>query len=196
MAQQFMVMMSLGLSRFPRIQTGRHRGYFILDEDERRQPIRSRRRARSLAHAVLLIAYMLLVVFLAEQLAHPIDYLIETLQGAGAARRRDHRHAGGDAGSHRRYTRRAGEQPAALDQYFLGSVLSTIGLTVPIMLVISYLTAQEVYLGLVSANNLLLAIRSSVNVVNLASGRTNSLHGAVHVMLFATIIMVIQAEEN
>ena len=41
---------------------------------------------------------------------------------------------------------------------FLGSVLSTIGLTVPVMLVISYLTAHEVFLGLASANNLLLAV--------------------------------------
>jgi len=70
-------------------------------------------------------------------------------------------------------------------------VLSTIGLTVPIMLVISYMTAHEVHLGLVPANNLLLAVTLVVSVVTFASGRTNILQGAVHVMLFAAFLMLI-----
>lgn len=74
---------------------------------------------------------------------------------------------------------------------FLGSVLSTIGLTVPVMLAISHFTKHEVYLGLTRANNLLLVLTLGVSVVTFASGRTNILQGAVHVMLFAAILMLI-----
>ncbi|MGH6665747.1 MAG: calcium:proton antiporter, partial [Pseudolabrys sp.] len=74
---------------------------------------------------------------------------------------------------------------------FLGSVLSTIGLTVPVMLAISYFTGHEVYLGLTAANDLLLVLTLGVSVVTFASGRTNILQGAVHVVLFAAFIMLI-----
>ena len=190
--QMFLVVMSVGLyAAFLAIQTGRHRGYFILDEsaEEAAGPAKA---ARPLArHAVLLIAYILPVVFLAEQLAHPIDYLIETLQVPTPL--------GGVIIAMLVATPEAiGATRAALVNsvqrsinIFLGSVLSTIGLTVPIMLVISYLTHHEVYLGLVSANNLLLAVTLAVSVVTFASGRTNILQGAVHVMLFAAFLMLI-----
>ena len=190
--QMFLVVMSVGLyAAFLAIQTGRHRGYFILDEsaEEAAGPAKA---ARPLVrHAVLLVAYILPVVFLAEQLAHPIDYLIETLQVPTPL--------GGVIIAMLVATPEAiGATRAALVNsvqrsinIFLGSVLSTIGLTVPIMLVISYLTHHEVYLGLVSANNLLLAVTLAVSVVTFASGRTNILQGAVHVMLFAAFLMLI-----
>ncbi len=190
--QSFLVVMSLGLyAAFLAIQTGRHRGYFILDEDETEAvgPIKATGpRAKP---AGLLIVYILPVVFLAEQLAHPIDYLIETLKVPEPL--------GGVIIAMLVATPEAiSATRAALVNsvqrsinIFLGSVLSTIGLTVPIMLVISYLTAHEVHLGLTSANNLLLAVTLVVSVVTFASGRTNILQGAVHVMLFAAFIMLI-----
>jgi Ca2+:H+ antiporter len=184
--------MSLGLyAAFLAIQTGRHRGYFILDEDKEETAGPVKAKGPLAKHAVLLIVYILPVVFLAEQLAHPIDYLIETLKMPDAL--------GGVIIAMLVATPEAiGATRAALVNsvqrsinIFLGSVLSTIGLTVPIMLVISYWTAHEVYLGLVSANNLLLAVTLVVSVVTFASGRTNILQGAVHVMLFAAFIMLI-----
>ena len=190
--QFFLVVMSLGLyAAFLAIQTGRHRGYFILDEDKEETAGPVKAKGPLAKHAVLLIVYILPVVFLAEQLAHPIDYLIETLKMPDAL--------GGVIIAMLVATPEAiGATRAALVNsvqrsinIFLGSVLSTIGLTVPIMLVISYWTAHEVYLGLVSANNLLLAVTLVVSVVTFASGRTNILQGAVHVMLFAAFIMLI-----
>ncbi len=74
---------------------------------------------------------------------------------------------------------------------FLGSVLATIGLSVPFMLAISYFTGRTVDLGLNPANNLLLLLTLLVSVVTFASGRTNILQGAVHVMLFAAFLMLI-----
>jgi Ca2+:H+ antiporter len=73
----------------------------------------------------------------------------------------------------------------------LGSVLSTIGITVPVMLTISYFTAHEVYLGLDAANDLLLVLTLAVSIVTFASGRTNVLQGAVHVVLFFAFVMLI-----
>ena len=79
--QVFLVVMSVGLyAAFLAIQTGRHRAYFIMDENEAEAAGPAKAKGPLARHAVLLVAYILPVVFLAEQLAHPIDYLIETLQ--------------------------------------------------------------------------------------------------------------------
>jgi Ca2+:H+ antiporter len=189
--QVFLVFMSVALySAFLIIQTGRHRGYFTSEEGGETRA--SKPLARSLTRsAVLLIAYILPVVFLAEQLANPIDYLIETQHLPAPL--------GGVIIALLVATPEAiAAIRAALDNKMqrsinisLGSVLSTIGLTVPAMLAISYLTQHEVYLGLVAADNLLLVVTLAVSVVTFASGRTNILQGVVHIMLFAAFVMLI-----
>ena len=73
----------------------------------------------------------------------------------------------------------------------LGSVLSTTGLTVPTMLIVSHLTGHEIYFGLSGANSVILILTLAVSVVTFASGRTNILQGAVHVILFAAFLMLI-----
>ncbi|MFL5281731.1 MAG: calcium:proton antiporter [Rhodopila sp.] len=81
--KDFLVLVAVGLyAAFLTIQTGRHSGYFQEDEvagvghaDQAGEAPPSLAR-----HAALLVAYLVPVVFLAEQLAHPIDYLIETLR--------------------------------------------------------------------------------------------------------------------
>ena len=83
--QVFLVVMSVGLyCAFLAIQTGRHRSYFTLEEgNEKRRA--ARKTAPPLAlNAVLLIAYMVPVAFLAEDLALPIDYFIETMRAPAA----------------------------------------------------------------------------------------------------------------
>jgi Ca2+:H+ antiporter len=191
--QVFLVLVSIGLyATFLAIQTGRHRGYFTLgEEDDGREkpPVRGGR--PRLWHSALLIAYIMPVVFLAEQLANPIDYLIETLRFPQAL--------GGVIIAMLVATPEAvGATRAAVANkvqrsvnIFLGSVLSTIGLTVPIMLAISFFTDHEVHLGLESANQLLLAVTLAVSLVTFASGRTNILQGAVHVVLFSAYVMLI-----
>jgi Ca2+:H+ antiporter len=194
-AQQiFLTFVCAGLyCAFLAIQTGRHRGYFtaaerIVDEHEAAAPTHAHPLLR---HAVLLIAYMLPIAFLAEELARPIDYLIETLHAPDAL--------GGVVIAIIVATPEAiGAMRAAMANrlqlsvnIFLGSVLSTIGLTVPIMLVISHLTGKVVFLGLSGANNVLLLLTLAVSVVTFASGRTNILQGAVHVVLFGAFVLVI-----
>lgn len=191
--QVFLVIMSVGLyGAFLAIQTGRHRGYFTDDGDgEQRVRGRGDKQAPVYRHATLLILYMAPVAYLAEQLAHPIDYLIETLRMPTAI--------GGVAIALLVATPEAiGATRAAFANrlqrsinIFLGSVLSTIGLTVPFMLAISYFTGHVIDLGLTPANDLLLVLTLVVSVVTFASGRTNILQGAVHVMLFAAFLMLI-----
>ena len=74
---------------------------------------------------------------------------------------------------------------------FLGSVLATIGLTIPSMMVISHLTGKKLVLGLQNADLVLLPLTFGVSIVTFASGRTNILQGAVHLLLFAAYLMLI-----
>src|SRR5271165_4799395 len=73
-----LALLTVGLySVFLGVQTGRHRGYFSLSEtDEVVQHKEATSAPHSLPyHVLLLTLYILPVVYLAEQLAHPVDYL-------------------------------------------------------------------------------------------------------------------------
>ena len=74
---------------------------------------------------------------------------------------------------------------------FLGSILSTIGLTVPAMVLISELTGQHIILGVEHADLIMLLLTLAVSMVTFASGRTNILQGMVHLVLFAAYILLI-----
>ncbi|HEX4370069.1 MAG TPA: hypothetical protein VH019_01890 [Rhizomicrobium sp.] len=186
--QLFVTLMCLGLyGAFLAIQTGPHRDYFATKTGH----VRPRSGRDSwLRHGVLLLAYMLPIVLLAEELAHPIDYMIETLHMPDAL--------GGVVIAVIVATPEAvGAVRAALANQlqqsvniFLGSVLSTIGLTVPVMLVISRFTGRAVYLGLSGGNDVLLLLTLAVSVVTFSSGRTNILQGAVHVVLFGAFLLL------
>jgi Ca2+:H+ antiporter len=196
----FLVIMSVGLyAAFLAMQTGRHRGYFMLgsdgeDEDAEQAAEDAEilaERAPLARHAVLLLVYMAPVVFLAEQLAKPVDYLVETLNEPAAL--------GGvimavlvatpeAIGAVRAATRDHLQRAVNI---FLGSVLSTIGLTVPIMVAISYVTGRGMVLGLQHTDFVMLLLTLGVSVVTFASGRTNVLQGAVHLLLFVAYLLLI-----
>ncbi len=74
---------------------------------------------------------------------------------------------------------------------FLGSVLSTIGLTVPAMVLVSHLIGRDLALGLQHTDSVMLLLTLAVSVVTFASGRTNVIQGAVHLILFATYLLLI-----
>jgi Ca2+:H+ antiporter len=74
---------------------------------------------------------------------------------------------------------------------FLGSVLSTIGLTVPAMVLISHIIGRDIVLGVEHADSVMLLLTLAVSVVTFASGRTNVIQGAVHLILFATYLLLI-----
>jgi len=190
----FLILASVSLyGAFLAIQTSRHRGYFTLgDKTVAHNDGQQSAASGALAsHIVLLALYMLPVVFLAEQLAHPVDYLIETLHIPTAL--------GGMSMAVLVATPEAigAVRAANADDLqrsvniFLGSVLSTIGLTVPAMLAISELSGRSLTLGLQGTDFVMLLLTLAVSVVTFSSGRTNVLQGAVHLILFAAYLLLI-----
>ena len=73
----------------------------------------------------------------------------------------------------------------------LGAALATIGLTIPAVLAISLFTGHTIELGLESVDIVLLTLTLLVSVVNIGSGRTNILQGAVHLILFISYVILI-----
>jgi Ca2+:H+ antiporter len=189
----FLILASLGLyGAFLAVQTGRHRGYFIEDQggpgDDGDGDTDNPR--PTWQHAVLLLCYMAPVVLLADELGRPVDYFIETLDVPTAA--------GGLAIALLVATPEAiGAVRAAIGNHlqravniFLGSVLATIGLTVPAMLIVSHLAHRSMILGVQGADQVMLLLTLAVSVVTFASGRTNVLQGAVHLLLFAAYLLL------
>ena len=116
--QVFLVIMSVGLyAAFLAIQTGRHRGYFTLEEEsevhEHGKPA-----TRSLRWHALLADRLHGAGGVPRRAARASDRLFHRdAARPGRARRRHHRHAGGDAGSDRGDARGHRQHAAALDQY-------------------------------------------------------------------------------
>jgi len=190
--EAFLAVMTVGLYVvFLIIQTRRHRGYFKLGEAEEETTSAPRGRHPLGVQTCLLVAYLVPVVFLAEQLAHPIDALIEDVRAPAAL--------GGviiavlvatpEAMSAVRAARANHLQRSV--NIFLGSVLATSSLTIPCMMVISHLTGRRLILGLQNAELVLLPLTLAVSIVTFASGKTNILQGAVHLLLFAAYLMLI-----
>jgi Ca2+:H+ antiporter len=178
---------------FLALQTHRHRGYFMpSDNASEAKNIAVTHTRKSVAwHAVMLGAYMVPVVFLVEKLAHPVDYVVETMHKPAAL--------GGLAMAILVATPEAigAVRAASANQLqrsiniFLGSVLSTIGLTIPAILVISEMTHHPVMLGLQHSDLLMFVLTLTLCVVTFSSGRTNILQGAAHLTLFAAYLFLI-----
>ena len=189
MQETFLSIMSICLyAAFLVIQTGRHRGFFVLEAEG----LPHHAEGGSLwKHVFFLAAYMLPVVFLAEHLAPPTDYVIETLKAPVAL--------GGLAIAVLVATPEAiGATKAAFNNHlqramniFLGSVLATIGLTIPAMLLIGRLTGHTIFLGVEHGNQVLLLLTLFLSAITFTSGRTNILQGLVHVLLFFAYILLI-----
>ncbi|OWW04824.1 calcium:proton antiporter [Rhizobium sp. R72] len=190
--QTVLAFISVGLyGVFLTLQTGRHKGFFIDDTGEATAEHIKTAEGPLWFPVMLLVAYMALVVFLVEQLAAPIDYFIETLRAPAAL--------GGvimavlvatpEAISAVRASVANRLQRSV--NIFLGSVLSTIGLTVPAMLVISHLTGHHVVLGLERTDTVMLVLTLALSIITFASGRTHLMQGAVHLVLFVAYVLLI-----
>ena len=66
-----------------------------------------------------------------------------------------------------------------------GALVSTVGLTIPVVLIIGALTGQDVVLGESPANLLLLGVTVMLSVTTLASKKVTAMHGAAHLVVFA-----------
>jgi len=73
----------------------------------------------------------------------------------------------------------------------LGSVLATISLTIPAVLVIGFMTHQSITLGLDAVDTTMLVLTLAVSTITFSSPRTNLLLGAVHLVLFVAYLVLI-----
>ena len=188
----FLIFMSLALyGVFLAIQTLRHRHYFLERDEPEPAPLHPHLDLKPAAwHGALLVLYIVPIVLLSKQIAVPIDYAVtrvgapyalvgflvaalvlapESLAAVRAA---------------------AGNQLQRSMNLLLGSVLASISLTIPAVLAIGMLTGRDVILGLDSIDLLQLVLTLAVATLTYASGRTNILLGAVHMLLFCAYVVL------
>jgi Ca2+:H+ antiporter len=191
----FAVVSLLLYAIFLLIQTLRHRGYFLdLQETATKHSPHHLPRVRSTGfHALMLLLYLATVIFLAEKFAVPLDNSIETFnmpQAFGgaiiAALVLSPEGLGGITASVHNQLQRS-------INILFGSVLATIGLTIPAVLMIGLLTKRPVALGLQGGNLPLLLLTLAVSVVTFTSRKTNVLQGCIHLLLFAVFVLLIFA---
>jgi len=197
--EAFLIVMCIGLyAVFLAIQTTRHRAFF-LDRIEEASPAGAPGEAHDHSpgvrstphHTLLLLVYLGLVILLAEKLAVLLDHGIETL-GAPTA-------LGALAvailvlapeGLAGIQAARANRMQRSVN-ILLGSVLATLALTIPAVMIIGLAQGYTVVLGLEPVEEAMLLLTLLVSMLTFASGRTNILQGAVHLMLFLSYLMLL-----
>lgn len=173
------------------IQTVRHRGFFTEQEEPAPQPSADHAQYATWAHVFLLMATLLPIVLLSKKMASFVDHGINSLHLPAAL-------GGVVIATIVLASEGMSAVRAALDNRLqravnlcLGAALSTIGLTVPAVLLIGTFTGQLVILGLGAQMQVMLALTLIVCVQTFGSGRTNVLHGAVHLVLFLAYLALI-----
>jgi Ca2+:H+ antiporter len=188
----FAGVMSLALyAAFVFVQTVRHRDYFLpVDTGDTTLHAEPPSVRDSVLSLLLLLVCLVAVVGLAKTLAPLINagvqaigapplvvgiaiamlvLLPETLAAARAAR--------------------ANRLQTSLN-LALGSALATIGLTIPVVAVLSVVLGFPLTLGLPAKEMVLLALTLIVSVLTLGSGRATVLQGTVHLVLFAAFLFL------
>lgn len=179
------------------LQTGRHQGFFIAvgrgGEEESGSPLPHRAPAAGSTgrHVLLLIANILPIIILSKSLAKLLDQGIAAL-GAPTA-------LSGIIIAMIVFTPEgisalkavAANQLTRAINLCLGAATSTLGLTVPAVLLIGLMTGQPVVLGLAPANMVLLAATLILNSLTFSGSRTTMLEGAVHLSLFFVYLVLV-----
>ena len=192
--EDFLIVTSLILyGIFLGVQTSRHRHYFTEGgvvggaEDGGHDLV-----VRSTGfHSAMLLLYLGGVIVLAEKLAIPLDNCVEQFgmpQAFGGAI---------VAGLVLAPEGLAAIKAAARNQLqrsvniLHGSVLATIGLTIPAVLTIGLITDRKMTLGIEGGNLPLLVLTLGSSIVTFGSGRTSVLQGCIHLLLFGVFILLI-----
>jgi Ca2+:H+ antiporter len=188
----FLSLMSVGIYIiFLFVQNHRHRGFFMMpgeEEDAAGQEHESPR--PTFYHAAMLACYGLPLVLLAKQMAAPLDAMVMKL-GAPTA-------LGGFVMAVLVLTPESiAAVRAALDNrlqrsvnILLGSVLASIGLTIPLVIAVSLVTGRSLTLGLDSASSVMLMLSLLTSFLTFSLPRTNVLLGCVHLLLFGAYLML------
>jgi len=180
------------------LQTGRHKGFFVepangdqvavVDADVA-TPAHSKRKL--FGHVTMLLVHILPIVILSKSLAKVLDHGIAAM-GAPPA-------LGGvviamlvftPEGISALIAIRRNQLTRAIN-LCLGGATSTVGLTVPAVLIIGLITGQKVVLGLPPASIVLLAATLILSGLTFSGSRTTMLEGAVHLSLFAVFLVLV-----
>jgi Ca2+:H+ antiporter len=191
----FLSVMSIGIyGVFLFVQNRLHRGFFVmpdgttLETDE--LPEHGDSPLSTTFHIVMLGVYGLPLVMLAKQMSYPLDAMVENL-GAPMA-------IGGflmallvltpESVSAIRSARDNRLQRSV--NILLGSVLASIGLTIPLVIAISLFTGRALVLGIDAVDTVMLLLTLFTSVVTFSQPRTNLLLGCVHLLLFLAYLML------
>jgi len=195
----FVAVTSVGLyAIFVLIQTMRHSQYFMESTDVvvalTKSTHHHQLQVRSTGfHAAMLLLYLITVVSLSEKFGIPLDNCIEHFgmpQAFGGAIVASLVLAPEGIGAIEATLRNQLQRSVNI---LLGSVLATIGLTIPAVLTIGLITNRSIVLGVQGGNLPLLLLTLAVSVVTFTSGKTNVLQGCIHLLLFAIFVLLIFA---
>jgi Ca2+:H+ antiporter len=193
----FVSIMSIAIySIFLFVQNRRYRGFFMEPEEARDDAAsdvdHSHHSDRStLYHSAMLGAYGLPLVMLAKQMSAPLDAIVMRLNAPIAL--------GGFIMAVLVLTPESiAAIRAARDNrlqrsvnVLLGSVLASIGLTIPLVIAIALLTGRTLVLGLDAPDMVMLALTLFTSTLTFSLSRTNLLLGCVHLLLFAAFCMLL-----
>src|SRR6266480_837617 len=195
--QIFLIVVALFLyAIFLVIQTMRHRGYFMESEQAgvaASSGHHSLHVQSTAFHAAMLLLYLIVVILLAEKFAIPLDNSMEKFglpQEFGGAMIAALVLTPEGIGAIQATLRNQLQRSINI---LLGSVLATIGLTIPAVLTISLVTKRPVMLGVQGGNLPLLVLTLAVCVVTFTSRKTNVLQGCIHLLLCAVFVLLIFA---
>jgi Ca2+:H+ antiporter len=157
-------------------------------DDEARKPVDTR---AAVLHSAVLIFAMVPIVLLAHDLAYLIDYGIAAVKAPVAL--------GGVLIAIIVFTPESMTAiRAALDNEMqrvvnlcLGAFLSTVGLTVPAVLMVGALTGKTVVMGLAPMHVALFGLTVAVHMLTLIGHRTTPIQGMMHLTLFAVYVIVL-----
>ena len=194
--QIFLIAMCVSLyAAFLIIQTTRHRSYFaeVRSGPEPSPPVSdpAAKRVSVMRHAAIMIVFLGMTILLAEKLAVTLNTGLETFglppalgallvallvlmsEGVGAIK-------------------------AALANHvqrsmniLLGSVLATLAMTIPAVIVIAMSGHTTLELGLEQSDQVMLVVTLLTSMLTFGSGRTNVLQGTVHLGLFLAYLLLI-----
>lgn len=193
----FLSIMSVAIyAIFLFVQNRRHRGFFMdpteaADAKSAHDEPAHDSNHSTLFHALMLVAYGLPLVMLAKQMSYPLDaavlqlhapialgvfimaVLVLTPESIAAIK----------AARDNRLQRSV--------NVLLGSVLASIGLTIPLVIAVSLVTGRRLVLGLEPAEMVMLVLTLYTTSLTFALSRTNLLLACVHLLLFGAYAMLL-----
>jgi Ca2+:H+ antiporter len=188
----FLSLMSVGIyGVFLFVQNRRHRAFFVMSDEAAPAAESVHASPRStFYHAMMLGLYGVPLVLLAKQMAAPLDAMVVKLNAPPAL--------GGFVMAVLVLTPESiAAIRAALDNrlqrsvnILLGSVLASIGLTIPLVIAVTMVTKQTLVLGLDAVDSVMLLLTLVTSILTFSLPRTNVLLGCVHLLLFGAYFML------